>query len=90
MGARAIGDVSEDLLPVLQLNPVHAVGKRLDDDPLHEMGALGHEPRLYQTRKRPQANAPAPSPGRARDLPPNGADVSTTGPFSVIATVCSK
>jgi hypothetical protein len=71
MGARAIGDVSEDLGPVLELNPVHAVGKRLHHDPLHEWGALGHERRLYQT----QSNSPF---------------VSTTGPFSVIATVCSK
>ena len=36
MGARAIGDVSEDLRPVLELNPVHTVGERLQDDPLHE------------------------------------------------------
>ena len=43
MGARAIGDVSEDLGPVLELNPVDAVGKRLHHDPLHEWGALGHE-----------------------------------------------
>jgi hypothetical protein len=28
--------VSEDLRPVLELNPVHAVGKRLHHDPLHE------------------------------------------------------
>ena len=43
MGARAIGNVSEDLGPVLELNPVDAVGKRLDHDPLHKRGALGHE-----------------------------------------------
>jgi hypothetical protein len=40
--------VSEDLGPVLELNPVDAVGKRLHHDPLHDRGALGHEPRLYQ------------------------------------------
>jgi hypothetical protein len=50
VGAGAIGHVSEDLGPVLELNPVDAVGKRLNHDPLHEWGALGHEPRLYQTR----------------------------------------
>ncbi len=44
MGAGAIGDVSEDLCPVLELNPVDTVGKRLHHDPLHERGALGHEP----------------------------------------------
>jgi hypothetical protein len=49
MGARAIGNVSEDLGPVLELNPVDAIGKRLHHDPLHERGALGHERRLYQT-----------------------------------------
>jgi hypothetical protein len=75
VGAGAIGDVSEDLLPVLELNPVHTVGERLDDDPLHEWGALGHERRLYQSGGMPQSSAPL---------------VSTTGPFSVIATVCSK
>ncbi len=49
MGARAIGDVSEDLRPVLELNPVDTVRKRLHHDPLHEWGALGHERRLYQS-----------------------------------------
>jgi hypothetical protein len=44
VGAGAIGHVSEDLGPVLELNPVDAVGKRLHHDPLHEWGALGHEP----------------------------------------------
>jgi len=75
MGAGAIGDVSEDLRPVLELNPVDTVGKGLYDDPLHEWGALGHERRLYQTRAKLQSRAPF---------------VSTVGPFSVIATVCSK
>ncbi len=36
MGAGAVGDVSEDLGPVLELDPVHTVGKRLHDDPLYE------------------------------------------------------
>jgi hypothetical protein len=36
VGAGTIGDVSEDLGPVLELNPVHTVGKRLHHDPLHE------------------------------------------------------
>jgi hypothetical protein len=43
VGACTIGDVSQDLGPVLELNPVDAIGKRLDHDPLHERGALGHE-----------------------------------------------
>ena len=50
MGAGAVGDVSEDLRPVLELNPVDTVGKRLHDDPCHEWGALGHERLLYQTQ----------------------------------------
>jgi hypothetical protein len=41
--------VGEDQRPVFELNPIHAVGKRLYDDPLHEWGAWGHERRLYQT-----------------------------------------
>ena len=49
MGAGTIGDVSEDLGPVLELNPVDTIGKGLHHDPLHEWGALGHERRLYQT-----------------------------------------
>jgi hypothetical protein len=36
VGAGAIGHVGEDLGPVLELNPVDAVGKRLHHDPLHE------------------------------------------------------
>ena len=44
VGAGAVGHVSEDLGPVLELNPVDTIGKRLHHDPLHEWGALGHEP----------------------------------------------
>ena len=47
MGACTIGDVSQDFRPVLELNPVDTVGKRLHHDPLHEWEALGHEPLLY-------------------------------------------
>ena len=73
MGAGAVGNVSEDLLPVLELNPVHAVGERLDDDPLHEWGALGHERRLYQTAENP-LTLPAclMRPARARRLKGRG------------------
>jgi len=49
VGACTIGDVSQDFRPVLELNPVDTVGKRLHHDPLHEWEALGHERRLYQT-----------------------------------------
>jgi len=36
VGAGTIGYVGQDLGPVLELNPVHTVGKRLQDDPLDE------------------------------------------------------
>jgi len=36
VGAGAIGNVGQDLGPILELNPVHTVGKRLQDDPLYE------------------------------------------------------
>jgi hypothetical protein len=36
MGAHAVSDVSEDFGPVLELNPVDAIGKRLHHDPLHD------------------------------------------------------
>jgi hypothetical protein len=82
VGAGAIGNVSEDLGPVLELNPVDAIGKRLHHDPLHDRGTLGHERRLYQTGGS-QFEAPF-VPGS--DRPP----VRIKGPLSVIATVCSK
>ena len=66
MGARAIGDVSEDLRPVLELNPVDTVRKRLHHDPLHEWGALGHERRLYQRPGSCQLKPLSPT------LPPKG------------------
>lgn len=88
MGAGAIGNVGQDLGPVLELNPVDTVGKRLQDDPLHERGTPGHEGRLYQTQAdlllEPDQTAWGPLPlagGRA---------VKITGPASVTATVCSK
>jgi hypothetical protein len=61
--------VSQDHRPVFQLNPVHAVGKRLGDDPLHELGALGHELRLYQTyRSCQQEPLTLPSPRRGEGV----------------------
>jgi hypothetical protein len=36
VGAGAIGYVGQDLGPVLELNPIYTVGKRLQDDPLDE------------------------------------------------------
>ena len=82
MGAGTIGNVSEDLGPVLELNPVDAVGKRLQHDPLHEWGTSRHERRLYQTQHYYSSDGPRPfEPGWA---------VRISGPASVMATVCSK
>ena len=39
----AVGDVCEDLGPVFELDPEHAVGEGLQHDPAHEVGRLGHE-----------------------------------------------
>jgi hypothetical protein len=50
MGAEAIGDMSEDLDPVHELDPEHAVGKRFENDPVDQpkgVGGLGHERLLY-------------------------------------------
>ena len=106
MGAGTIGDVSEDLGPVLELNPIDAVGKRLYDDPLHEWGALGHERQLYQTSDlgylpawawpfdAPSARrfAAGSSPCEEEPSPfvSSRPAVRIKGPLSVIATVCSK
>jgi len=70
MGAHAVSDVSEDLGPVLELNPVDAIGKRLHHDPLHEWRALGHEWRLYQTLGTRQLRPLAPM-GEGRPGPPS-------------------
>jgi len=45
MSPEAIGDVSEDLDPVLELHAKHSVGESLDNPPFHER-RLGHERRL--------------------------------------------
>ncbi len=89
MGAGAIGDVGEDLGPVLELNPVDAVGKRLHHDPLHERGALGHERRLYQ-RVCLYGCGAYQAPTASLCSVGESEDVSTIGPLSVMATVCSK
>ena len=79
MGACTIGDVSQDFRPVLELNPVHTIRKRLNHDPLHEWGALGHERRLYQRLilpgwpLPPAAPGTSPQAGRLEQLLPPGA-----------------
>ena len=71
MGAGAISNVSEDLSPVLELNPVDTVGKRLHDDPFHEGGALGHERPLYQSAGLTPWTGPQPAmKGGWRSEPP--------------------
>jgi len=49
VGAKTISDVSEDPGPVLQLDPVHAIGKRFENPTVDEYGRPGHEARLYRT-----------------------------------------
>jgi hypothetical protein len=62
VGAGTIGNVSEDLGPVLELNPVDAVGQRLQHDPLHDRGTLRHERLLYVKLRAPGC-CHAPSQG---------------------------
>jgi hypothetical protein len=47
VGAKTVGDVSEDPDPVLQLDPVQPIGKRLEHPTIDELGRPGHERRLY-------------------------------------------
>jgi hypothetical protein len=47
VGREAIGDMSEDLDPVLELHAKHSVGESLDYPPIDRDRRLGHEPRLY-------------------------------------------
>jgi hypothetical protein len=42
-GREAIGDVSEDLGPVFELDPKNSVREGLQNHPAHELGRLGHE-----------------------------------------------
>src|SRR5881628_2468338 len=68
-------DVREHLVPVLELDPEHRVGQRLDHHPLDlDRVFFRHHPRLAGA-------VSADWPVRL---------VSTSGPFSVTATVCSK
>src|ERR1051326_5454449 len=101
MGAETIGDVSEDPDPVLQLDPEHPVGERLENSTFDELGAPGHEPRLYRkadTRKPaalvsdtiiPDAGPRASHTAICAFIAPLEL-VSTRGPVFVTATVCSK
>ena len=43
MGAEAIGDMSEDLGPVLQLDPKNPVREGLQDHAANTFGRAGHE-----------------------------------------------
>ncbi len=43
MGAETIGDVSEDLGPVLQLDPKDSVREGLQDNAANTLGRAGHE-----------------------------------------------
>ena len=43
MSAEAVGDVSEDPVPVLELDPKHPAREGLDDPTRNEIGSAGHE-----------------------------------------------
>ncbi len=93
MGAETISDVSEDPGPVLQLDPVHAIGKRFENPTVDEYGRPGHEARLYRTDSFIPRSAQTHSMRRhtaTRFVIAPFALVRTRGPFLVIATVCSK
>ena len=44
VGAEAVGDVREDLGPVLQLHTEDTVGEGFQNHASNQLGALGHEP----------------------------------------------
>ena len=46
VGAETVGDVSEDLGPVLKLDPKDSIRERLQHDATNEFGRAGHERRL--------------------------------------------
>jgi hypothetical protein len=43
MSTEAVGNVSEDPHPILELHPEHPVGKNLEDPTCRQIGTLGHE-----------------------------------------------
>ena len=47
MSTEAVGNVSKDPSPILDLDPEHSIGKDLDNPTCMEIGRLGHEPSLY-------------------------------------------
>ncbi len=98
MSVETIGDVSEDPGPVLQLDPEHPVGKRIEDPTLDELRRPGHERALYRNRRGAKPDPPVRR-CRAVHLHAHTATrllivpfelVSTLGPSLVTATVCSK
>jgi hypothetical protein len=44
VSAEAIGDMSEDPGPILELDPEHPVGQNLKNPTCDQIGSLGHEP----------------------------------------------
>jgi hypothetical protein len=47
VSTEAVGNVSKDPSPILDLDPEHSIGKDLDNPTCMEIGRLGHEPPLY-------------------------------------------
>jgi hypothetical protein len=50
MSTEAVGDVSKDPDPILELYPEHSIGKDLEDPTCSQIGWLGHERLLYPNR----------------------------------------
>jgi hypothetical protein len=47
VSTEAVGNVSKDPSPILELNPEHSIGKDFDNPTCSQIGRLGHEPSLY-------------------------------------------
>jgi hypothetical protein len=97
VSTEAVGDVSKDPSPILDLHPEHPIGKDLDNPTCIEIGRLGHEPSLYLKLARFNRGRHGTATHRLhqpasltlRSLAPLDR-VRIRGPSSVIATVCSK
>jgi hypothetical protein len=43
VGSEAVGDMSEDPGPILELDPEHSIWKDLENPTCNQIGSLGHE-----------------------------------------------
>lgn len=88
---QAVGDVSQDPAPVLELHPKDAVREGLHDHPANRAGRHGHKRGLYlkglDFGRGHRAHPVAAVPQAAFD--PSAGPVRSWGPSRVMATVCS-